>query len=278
MIDYEKCKRSAEYILSRSKLRPATAIILGSGLGALTKELSEGVKIPYGEIEALGCGTTNGAHEGALYIGKLDGVEVALFSGRFHYYEQYGFDKAGSMVGVMKLMGIEKMIVTNAAGAVNPEFKIGDFVIIKDHIKFFTESPVRGNVDSEFGERFFDLSDIYSSKLRAVAKECGKEVGEELKEGVYFFMPGPQYETPAEIRAIRILGGDLVGMSTVPEVITAGYCKLKVLGISCVTNMAAGVAAGKINDAEVVEVTGRSSVRFSALIKKIVKEIDKDAV
>ena len=273
MIDIEKCRAGAEYICKKTDLRPKVAIILGSGLGELTKQLSSPVKIKYTDIPGF-AKCTNKAHEGALYVGKLDGVPAALFSGRYHYYEGHGFDVMGNVIGTMKFAGIEKLVITNAVGAINPAYAIGDFVLIKDHIKLTAESPVRGNDDSKLGARFFDMSDAYSKELREKVKASAEAVGESMREGVYFFASGPQYETPAEIRAFSLLGGDVVGMSCVPEAIAAAYCGIKTVGVSCVTNMAAGISKNKLSDADVIDVTTKMSERFKKLIIRIVKDID----
>ena len=272
MVEFERCRNSAEYILAATKQRPKLAIILGSGLGALARELEGAERFEYTSIPGF-MRSTNEMHEGALYIGRLRGVTVAALSGRYHYYEGYSMSDAAFPVGVLALMGIEKLIVTNAAGGINPAYSKGELVILRDHIKFFSDSPLRGNTDAPFGPKFFDMSDAYSKALREKAKICAERLGMKTHEGVYAWMPGPQYETPAEIRMLSLLGADVVGMSTVPEVIMAAQCGIETLGISCVTNMAAGLSAEKLSDEEVVETASRVHGEFSALVREIVAEI-----
>ena len=259
MVDHKRCRDSAEFILSATKQRPKLAIILGSGLGRLAHELEDAERFDYTSIPGF-MPSTNQMHEGALYIGRLRGVTVAALAGRYHYYEGYSTAEAAFPVGVLALMGIERLIVTNAAGGINPDYSQGELVMLCDHIKFFSESPLRGNVDAPFGPKFFDMSDAYSKELRAKARACAERLGMTLKEGVYAWMPGPQYETPAEIRMLSILGADVVGMSTV-------------IGISCVTNMAAGLSDGKITDEEVVETANRVKKQFTDLVSELVAEI-----
>ena len=268
----ERSKQSAEYILNATAKRPETAIILGSGLGGLVQEMEEAERFEYTSIPGF-MKSTNEMHEGALYIGKLNGVMIAALAGRYHYYEGYSMGDAAFPVAVLAQMGIRKLIVTNAAGGINPDYYQGELVILKDHIKFFSDSPLRGNVDAPFGPKFFDMSDAYSGELREIAKECSRELGMEPHEGVYAWMPGPQYETPAEIRALAVLGADVVGMSTVPEVIMAAQCGIQTLGISCVTNMAAGLSKTKLTDEEVIETANRVKNQFAALVCRIVERI-----
>ena len=242
MLTYNQVKGSAEFIMAQTRVRPKIAIILGTGQSSIASEIEGAVRIPYKNIPRWNA-TTQKSHEGVLIIGTLNRVPVAVMSGRLHFYEGNSFAECAYPIAVLKALGIEKIIMTNAAGGINTEYKPGDFVMISDHIKFFDDSPLRGEDASIFGTgRFFDMSDTYSEYLRnRVAGEFTDETGIALKSGVYAFMPGPQFETPAEIRALRVLGADLVGMSTVPEVIMAAACNIKVLGISVVTNMAAGV-------------------------------------
>lgn len=269
VVDYERCEKSAEYIRRKSALRPKTALILGSGLGAITGRLTGAVRMPYAEIPGF-APHTNTAHEGALYAGMLGTAPVYALSGRYHYYEGFALHETAFPVGVMKLLGVERLIITNAAGGINKAYSPGELVLIRDHIKFFTESPLRGNANSPFGDRFFDMSDSYSAKLRETAHKCVEKSGFSLREGVYAYMPGPQYETPAEIRMLRTLGADLVGMSTVAEVIMAAHCGIPVLGISCVTNMAAGILDQKITDEEVIETAAVVAEKFMRLVEDAV--------
>ncbi|HPR40307.1 MAG TPA: purine-nucleoside phosphorylase [Oscillospiraceae bacterium] len=254
---YNQIKGSATYLLNQTGLRPKIGLILGSGLHPVTADLENVTKIPYKSIPRWNASSAPG-HEGALYIGTMEGIPVAAMSGRLHYYEGNSIADCAYPVAVLKAMGIEKLIVTNAAGGINTDYHPGEFVLIQDQIKFFDESPLRGEKAEEFGgEHFFDMSDTYTAKLREAVKTVWqKTAGETLAEGVYAFMPGPQFETPAEIRALRVLGADLVGMSTAPEAIMAAACGLKLLSVSVVTNMAAGIVSGKPLSGEEVNEAG----------------------
>lgn len=261
--DYQ---RAAEFIRENLSEAPTIAIILGSGLGRLAQEAEHAQRIPYADIPLFPRSTV-ASHKGELVCAAVGGKNVLMMSGRFHYYEGYSMEQVAFPVRVFSLLGIEKLIVTNAAGGINEAFRPGDLMLIEDHIKFFDESPARGTNISAFGQRFFDLSQAYSKRLCSLAEQAGNACGVSLKKGVYAYMPGPQFETPAEIRALRVLGADAVGMSTVPEVIAANQCGIEVLGISCISNMAAGISDCAINDDEVVEVAGRVSDSFVSLIR-----------
>ena len=270
--DYEYFKKSADYILDRIDFKPEIAMILGSSLGPLAEEIKNPVVIDYKDIPNFLVSTVK-SHAGKLILGELNGKKVVCMSGRFHYYEGYDFEELVIPVRVLHLLGVEAIILTNAAGAVNTSYKPGDIMIIKDHIKLMGASPMRGPNLEEFGERFFDVSNMYTKSLRDLAKRCADKIGINLQEGVYFFCPGPQFETPAEIRAIRILGGDAVGMSTVTEALTAAHCGMKVLGLSLITNMAAGILDQPVTSEEVDETGAKASEKFRKLIGEIVKEI-----
>jgi len=270
--DYEYFKKSADYILDRIDFKPEIAMILGSSLGPLAEEIKNPVVIDYKDIPNFLVSTVK-SHAGKLILGELNGKKVVCMSGRFHYYEGYDFEELVIPVRVLHLLGVETIILTNAAGAVNTSYKPGDIMIIKDHIKLMGASPMRGPNLEEFGERFFDVSNMYTKSLRDLAKRCADKIGINLQEGVYFFCPGPQFETPAEIRAIRILGGDAVGMSTVTEALTAAHCGMKVLGLSLITNMAAGILDQPVTSEEVDETGAKASEKFRKLIGEIVKEI-----
>lgn len=274
---YNQIKGSAAYLLSQTGLRPKIGLILGSGLHPVTADLENAVKIPYKSIPRWRAASAPG-HEGALYIGTMEGVPVAVMSGRLHYYEGNSVADCAYPVAVLKAMGIKKLIVTNAAGGVNTDYHPGEFVLIRDQIKFFDESPLRGEKAEDFGgEHFFDMSDTYTAKLReAVRTVWQKTSGETLAEGVYAFMSGPQFETPAEVRALRTLGADLVGMSTAPEAIMAAACGLELLGISVVTNMAAGVVAGKtLSGGEVNETGAAIADKFRGLLHAAVQTLSE---
>lgn len=272
MLTYNQVKGSAEFIMAQTRVRPKIAIILGTGQSSIASEIEGAVRIPYKNIPRWNA-TTQKSHEGVLIIGTLNRVPVAVMSGRLHFYEGNSFAECAYPIAVLKALGIEKIIMTNAAGGINTEYKPGDFVMISEHIKFFDDSPLRGEDASIFGTgRFFDMSDTYSEYLRnRVAGEFTDETGIALKSGVYAFMPGPQFETPAEIRALRVLGADLVGMSTVPEVIMAAACNIKVLGISVVTNMAAGVLQRALTLSEVDDVCKAVDGDFKKLVRTAVR-------
>ena len=272
MLTYNQVKGSAEFIMAQTRVRPKIAIILGTGQSSIASEIEGAVRIPYKNIPRWNA-TTQKSHEGVLIIGTLNRVPVAVMSGRLHFYEGNSFAECAYPIAVLKALGIEKIIMTNAAGGINTEYKPGDFVMISDHIKFFDDSPLRGEDASIFGTgRFFDMSDTYSEYLRnRVAGEFTDETGIALNSGVYAFMPGPQFETPAEIRALRVLGADLVGMSTVPEVIMAAACNIKVLGISVVTNMAAGVLQRALTLSEVDDVCKAVDGDFKKLVRTAVR-------
>jgi len=230
------------------------------------------VTVPYEEIPDFPVSTVAG-HAGQLVFGQLSGKEVVAMQGRFHFYEGYSFDQVTFPVRVMKQMGVEVLIVTNAAGGVNETFNPGDLMIISDHINNMGGNPLIGPNDSRLGERFPDMSEAYSKELRQLAKEIANDIGLQVREGVYVGNTGPAYETPAEVRFARIMGGDAVGMSTVPEVIVARHAKLKVLGISCISNMAAGILDQPLTHEEVIETTEKVRANFLSYIKKIVQSL-----
>jgi purine-nucleoside phosphorylase len=237
---FEKAQKAASFINSRFQDTPEIGLILGSGLGVLADEIENPVRIPYSDIPEFPVSTVEG-HAGQLVLGDLAGKKVVAMQGRFHFYEGYSMEKVTFPVRVMKLLGIEKLIVTNAAGGVNEEFEPGDLMIITDHINYTGTNPLIGANDERFGPRFPDMSEAYNKELNAKATKIATDLGILVKEGVYVGFSGPTYETPAEIRFARNMGGDAVGMSTVPEVIVARHSGIKVLGISCITNMASGI-------------------------------------
>ena len=274
---YNQIKGSAEYILAQTRVRPKIAIILGSGLNPISAEIENATRIPYKNIPRWNS-TTNPDHEGVLIIGTLDKIPVAVMNGRLHQYEGNSMKECAYPVAVFKAMGIEKIIITNAAGGINTDYCNGDFVLISDHIKFFNEGPLTGEDASILGgSRFFDMSATYSQYLRnRVAGAFEAEGGKKLQQGVYAYMPGPQFETPAEIRMLRTLGADVVGMSTVPEAIMAAACNMKVLGISVVSNMAAGVENKKLSGADVNETCASIKEDFKVLIHTAVKVLEEE--
>lgn len=272
MINFEYYKGCADYILEKIDFKPEVGLILGSALGSLADEIEDKVVIDYKDVPNFLISTAP-SHASQFIFGKLGGKNVVCLSGRFHYYEGYEFEQLTTPIRVLKLLGVDTVILTNAAGAINENYRPGDVMIIKDHINLVGASPMRGVNVSEFGPRFFDVSDMYTKALRELTKECAEKLDISLKEGVYYYAVGPHFETPAEIRAMRILGGDTVGMSTITESLTAAHCGIKVLGLSLVTNMAAGVLEQPINTEEVDEIGKEASSKLKKLIKEVVKEI-----
>ncbi|MDA3832387.1 MAG: purine-nucleoside phosphorylase [Spirochaetales bacterium] len=268
MYTLEMIQDAAEYIQKKIAVTPGIGIILGSGLGVLGDEVEKAVRISYKDIPHFPRSTVEG-HAGQLVVGLLEGVPVAVMQGRFHYYEGYQMDAVAFPVRVMKLLGIMDLLVTNAAGGCNPDFNAGDLMVITDHIKFIDNSPLRGPNVSEFGPRFNELSNAYTKELQRKTFQVGKELKIPLVSGVYALMAGPSFETPAEIRMLRLLGADAVGMSTVPEVITAAHAGMRILGISCITNMAAGILDKALNHEEVMETGARVSETFASLIRGV---------
>lgn len=268
----EKLKESAAYINSRIRIQPEIGIVLGSGLGNLANQIEDVVRIPYKEIPNFPVSTVAG-HAGQLVIGRLGSRNILCMAGRFHYYEGYSMDRLVFPIQVMKIMGIGKLILTNAAGCVNTAWNPGELMLITDHIKLCAESPTRGINDDELGLRFYDMCDVYEPAFRKMAQEEAAKLNITLREGVYEYFTGPNYETPAEVRFARIAGADAVGMSTVPEAIAARHCGLKVLGISCMTNMAAGVTSVPLNHKEVLETSLRVAKQFEDLVKAIIERL-----
>lgn len=269
-MNIEQIQKSASFIKAKYPKQPKIGLILGSGLGVLADEIVEPTKIPYEQIPEFPVSTVEG-HAGQLVLGTINGVEVIAMQGRFHYYEGYSFDKVTFPVRVMKELGVEMLIVTNAAGGVNEGFQPGDLMLISDHINNMGANPLIGPNDSRLGPRFTDMTDTYTKELRAMAKEVANQLDISVQEGVYVGNTGPTYETPAEIRFFRQVGGDAVGMSTVPEVIVARHAGLKVLGISCISNMAAGILDQPLNHDEVIETTEKVKVTFLRYVKELVK-------
>lgn len=268
----EKIKEAADYIKSKVDLKPEIGLILGSGLGVLADEVKDSVQIPYSKIPNFPESTVEG-HAGQLVIGLLEGKPVIAMQGRFHYYEGYSMQEITLPVRVMKLLGINKLLVTNAAGGVNRNFNPGDLMIITDHINLMGSNPLIGKNIAEFGTRFPDMSEPYNKGLIKLAEEIGKSNGIITRKGVYAAMSGPNYETPFEIRFLANNGVDAVGMSTVPEVIVANHMNIDVLGISLITNMAAGILAKPLSHSEVVDTAERVKPEFIKLVRGILKNI-----
>ncbi len=263
-----KIEESAKYILSKLNTKPKIALILGSGLGFLANEVKNPIKIRYIEIPNFPYSTAPG-HEGALVIGELFGREVIILNGRFHIYEGWHPSVIAHVIHTLKLVGVEKMLITNAAGAVNESYTPGDLVIVKDTINMMFRNPLRGPNDEKLGPRFPDMLGAFDREWAQRLKERVKD----LKEGVYLALTGPTYETPAEIRAIRKFGADLVGMSTVPEIIVCAHVGIKTLVISCATNMAAGILDQPLSHQEVLEVAERIKGKFTEVVKQALEVV-----
>lgn len=262
-------REAAAYIQGKIDIRPEIALIMGSGLGILGDLIEDATVIPYADIPHFPISTVEG-HAGELLIGTLAGRPVVLMRGRFHMYEGYGPVETAFPVRVMKAIGAGKLIVTNAAGGVNTGYSPGDLMLISDHINFQGRNPLIGANDNELGVRFPDMSQPYSKRLRELAANTAQAQGFSLQEGVYLAVLGPSYETPAEIRMMRVLGADAVGMSTVAEVITANHAGMEVLGISCISNMASGILDQPLSHAEVMETTERVKSRFLGLVAGLI--------
>ena len=272
---FAQYQESAQAVRAKiGDFKPDVAMVLGSGLGYLGDLVENAVVVPYGEIPHFKVSTAPG-HKGQLVFGQLNGCNVAVMQGRMHHYEGYSYEEVSYAVRVLRLLGCGKLIVTNAAGCVRTDWKAGELMLITDQIKMFMESPLRGENIPEFGPRFPDSSHLYTPALQSVAREAAAELGISLREGVYMYFPGPQYETPAEIRMARTMGGDAAGMSTVYEATTANHCGIRTLGISLMTNMAAGILKQKLSGEEVNEAAARARDSFSALVRACLPELVK---
>ncbi|PSH04212.1 MAG: purine-nucleoside phosphorylase [Acidobacteria bacterium] len=247
---------------------PEIAVVLGSGLGAFAEELKDSVVIPYGDIPNFPRPTAIG-HAGRMVIGKLGDLTVAAMQGRAHQYEGYSSRETAFPVRVLGQLGVKTLVITNAAGGINPDYKKGALVLLSDHINLQGSNPLNGPNDDRFGVRFPDMSEAYCRNYRRIALNAARQLGIELQEGIYAALPGPSYETPAEIRYLRTIGADMVGMSTVPEVIVARHMGINVLAISCVTNMAAGLFEGHINHDEVLETGARVRDTICSLLTSV---------
>ncbi len=266
----EQVREAAQSIASRLNGTPDVGLILGSGLGGIADQIEDSVCIPYGEIPHFACSTAPG-HAGRFVAGRLGGKAVICMQGRLHFYEGHSMQDIIFPIRVMKLLGVRSLVVTNAAGGVNTGFEVGDLMLIEDHINLMGTNPLIGPNDGEFGPRFCDMTYTYTPALRRAAEEAAERLGIPLKKGVYLGCTGPSFETPAEIRAFRVLGADAVGMSTVPEVIAASHCGLQVLAFSMITNMAAGVLDQPLTEEEVIEIGAKKGAQLQALITEIVQ-------
>ena len=270
---YERAEHAARVIRSRISVQPRLALVLGSGLGDFGDELVDAVGIPYAEIPGFPTSTVAG-HAGRLVIGTVEEVPVVAMQGRVHFYEGYSLEQVTFPVRVFKLLGINTLLLTNAAGGIDVQLSQGALMLINDHLNLMAASPLRGANDDRFGPRFPDMTEVYSRELQEVAIEEARALGVELRRGVYAALAGPSYETPAEIHMLRGFGADAVGMSTVPEAIVARQMGMEVVGISCITNMAAGLGNEKINHQEVMETGKQVRDVFARLLRRLVVRVN----
>jgi len=268
----EDIKKNAQIIAEKLDYKPEVGLILGSGLGVMAEEIENPVQIDYGELKNFPISTVEG-HAGRFVIGELEGKKVIAMQGRTHYYEGYSMQELVMPVRIMKEVGIEKLILTNAAGGVNEEFSAGEFMIISDHINLMGDNPLIGENLAEIGPRFPDMSEAYNKELIELAEDVARKNGILTRKGIYAAESGPSYETPAEIKYLRTIGADAVGMSTVPEVIAANHMGLGIIGVSCITNMAAGILPQPLNHNEVVEIAEKVRPDFIKLMRGIIKNI-----
>ena len=269
---YLQADKTAKFILAKTKLRPKIALVLGSGLGAFADEFEEAAKIPYARIPNFPRSTAIG-NVGQLVLGKIGGIALAGMQGRVHLYEGYSAKQVAFPVRVFQRMGVKAIIVTNAAGGINLSYSEGALVALRDHINLQGANPLIGPNDDRFGPRFPDMTHAYDPEFRRFVADAGRQLSLNLHEGVYLALAGPNYETPAEIHSFRTLGADLVGMSTVPEVLAARHSGIRVLGISCVTNMAAGITGKSLTAEEVFETGNRVKHQFISLLRAIIPKI-----
>ena len=267
-----RIRSAADFILSRVSIRPTIGMVLGSGLGDFADTLEDAVRIPYAEIPNFPVPTAPG-HVGAMVFGKKQGKEVVVLQGRIHFYEGLSQQQITLPIRVLAAMGIKLLVLTNAAGGVNLSFGPGTLMMISDHINYSGANPLVGPNLDDFGPRFPDVSDLYTKALRDAVKDAAKQAGIEVREGVYMMFSGPNYETPAEVRMAKIVGADAVGMSTVPEALVAGHCGMEVIGISCITNIAAGLSDQKLDHSEVLEIASRVHDTFQSLLDVILRTV-----
>lgn len=270
--EFARADTAAKFVQKKTKLRPKIALVLGSGLGGFADEFADAVRLPYAKIPHFPQSTAVG-HAGQLVLGTVEGVEVVGMQGRVHLYEGYSPKEVVFPVRVFSRMGVKAVILTNAAGGIRKDFTQGRLAVISDHINLQSASPLMGPNDERFGPRFPDMSAAYDKKFRELTLAEGRRLGIDLDEGVYAAVPGPSYETPAEIRFLRTIGADLVGMSTVPEVIAARHSSIRVLGVSCVTNAAAGVLDRPLDHKEVLETAERIKGQFIGLLRAVIPDI-----
>ncbi|HKP45781.1 MAG TPA: purine-nucleoside phosphorylase [Pyrinomonadaceae bacterium] len=269
---YARAERAANLIRSRAPRECRIGLVLGSGLGGFAGEFSDSVAIPYQEIPGFASSTAQG-HAGRLVVGKVGDNNVVAMQGRVHFYEGYSLEQVTFPIRALKLIGVDTLILTNASGGVNVQLSQGALMVISDHLNLMGVNPLRGPNDDRFGPRFPDMTDVYSRELQELAIDEARELQVPLRRGVYAALAGPSYETPAEIHMLRAFGADAVGMSTVPEAIVARQSGMKVLGISCITNMAAGISEQPINHQEVMETGERVREKFAQLLRRIISRL-----
>ena len=269
---YDRAQRAAEQIRSRANARPSVAIVLGSGLGAFADELTESTSLAYKEIAGFAQATVEG-HAGRLVIGRAGEVPIAAMQGRFHFYEGYSLEDVTFPIRVLKLLGVRTLILTNAAGSLNTEFTPGSLMVISDHINLMGVNPLIGTNDERFGPRFPDLTSTYDPDLQSMVIEEATAMNIDMRRGVYAALTGPSYETPAEIHMVRTLGADAVGMSTVPEAIVARHMDMQVIGISCITNLAAGVSNRPVDHSQVIATGERVRAQFTELLRRVIARL-----
>lgn len=269
---YSRAEHAARIINARIAVDAKIAIVLGSGLGDFAGEFGDAVSIPYREIPGFVSSTAVG-HVGSLVVGKLEGTQVVAMQGRVHYYEGYSLEEVTFPIRTFKLLGIDTLILTNAAGGIDVQLNQGALMVISDHLNLMGVSPLRGPNDERLGPRFPDMTEVYSRELQELASEEARALGITTRRGIYAALAGPNYETPAEIHMLRATGADAVGMSTVPEAIVARHMGMKVLGLSCITNMAAGISEAPINHEEVIETGQRVRQTFTQLLRRVISRL-----
>ena len=270
---YERAEKAARVIRARTDADVSVAIVLGSGLGAFADELTDSTSIRYDEIPSFARATVEG-HAGRLVIGKTNNVTVAAMQGRFHFYEGYSLEEVTFPIRVLKLLGVRTLILTNAAGSLNTEFTPGSLMVITDHINLLGVNPLVGPNDDRFGPRFPDLTSVYARRLQDLVISEANAIGLDMRRGIYAALSGPSYETPAEIHMVRTLGADAVGMSTVPEAIVARHMNMEVIGISCITNLAAGVSNRPVDHSQVIATGERVRAEFTELLRRVVGRLE----
>jgi len=271
---YERAEHAARIIRSRTTVEPRVAVVLGSGLGGFADDFEDAVGIPYEDIPGFVRSTAQG-HAGRLVIGNVDGIPVLAMQGRVHYYEGYSLEEVTFAIRTFGLLDIKTLVLTNAAGGINVALTQGALMVISDHVNLMGVNPLVGPNDERFGPRFPDMSSVYAAELQELVVEEARAIGVEVRRGVYGALSGPSYETPAEIHLLRNLGADAVGMSTVPEAIVARHMNLEVLGISCITNMAAGISDEPINHEDVMATGDRVRATFTELLRKVIGAINR---